>query len=49
MAKRILVFSVIVALAFALAAPFTQAQTTKWKLQTLWSAGEPPYKYLVEF
>jgi len=49
MAKRILVFSVIVALAFAFAVPSSQAETTSWKLQTLWSAGETPYKLLEEF
>jgi TRAP-type mannitol/chloroaromatic compound transport system substrate-binding protein len=49
MAKRIFVFSMLVALFFTIAVPSPQAETVKWKLQTLWSAGEPPYKILEDF
>jgi len=49
MAKRTLVLFMIITLAFVFAAPLSQAETTSWKLQTLWSAGETPYKLLEEF
>lgn len=48
--KKSKIFVVIMAaLMVALFATSAVAGTTKWKLQTLWSAGELPYKMLEQF
>ncbi len=49
-AKHFIVGAVALMVAVALTAPaYAQQEPIKWKLQTLWSAGESPYKFLEEF
>jgi len=48
--KQIIVAAIALMVAVALTAPaWAQQAPIKWKLQTLWSAGESPYKFLEEF
>ncbi len=48
-AKKFLVVMLATALMMAWFVAPAAADTTKWKLQTLWSAGELPYKVLEQF